>query len=450
MSESRINNNGKELLGFSDLWALGIGQVIGAGVITLVGPAIGLTGSSVWLAYLVAIILGAITNLPIIIFSSVTKYEGGGYSIITMLAGEKVGGMFIIGLSLSMLSMSLYITSLGMYIESLYSSINGIVVGIILLALFYIVNLLGMAKMAKFQKIMSSILIGSLLMFIIVGATKADFGQSLNFGSSDFYLNGASGFWAAVFMLIYSCQGYKLMINYGGQTKNSTKNLPLAMLAVIPVLMVVYTGISLVDASVLPLSEVAGKPLTLVAKTILPKTLFYAFIFGGPIMALLTTINSTYGSMIGPLTKAAKDGWIPGGIAKRNKFGGATVILTIQFVVALIPILMRFSIGQIVSNIMLLISFYNFLQFYALFQVPKKMPKKWAKATMHINDGVYYLILVVAVIIQAIIFYNSIKNITVENAVFVISLMLICFVYAVVRHNSGKTHVDTEGMLDLE
>lgn len=57
--EATLNDTG--VLGFTELWALGIGQVI-----------------------------GAMTNLPIIIFSSVTKYSGGDYSIITMLGREKV------------------------------------------------------------------------------------------------------------------------------------------------------------------------------------------------------------------------------------------------------------------------------------------------------------------------------------------------------------------------
>ena len=85
--EATLNDVG--VLGFTELWALGIGQVIGAGVITLVGPAIGLTGHSAWLAYFVAVVIGAMTNLPIIIFSSVTKYSGGDYSIITMLGARK-------------------------------------------------------------------------------------------------------------------------------------------------------------------------------------------------------------------------------------------------------------------------------------------------------------------------------------------------------------------------
>ena len=50
-----MNGEKKEIpkgtLGLVELYCLSIGQVIGAGVITLVGPAITATGYSAWLAY---------------------------------------------------------------------------------------------------------------------------------------------------------------------------------------------------------------------------------------------------------------------------------------------------------------------------------------------------------------------------------------------------------------
>ena len=57
-------------LGKKELYALAVGQVIGAGVITLIVPAIKMTGYSAWLAYLVAIIMGFIMILPTVFISS--------------------------------------------------------------------------------------------------------------------------------------------------------------------------------------------------------------------------------------------------------------------------------------------------------------------------------------------------------------------------------------------
>lgn len=65
-----MNGEKKEIpkgtLGLVELYCLSIGQVIGAGVITLVGPAITATGYSAWLAYLLAIVLGFFTVFPLV------------------------------------------------------------------------------------------------------------------------------------------------------------------------------------------------------------------------------------------------------------------------------------------------------------------------------------------------------------------------------------------------
>lgn len=44
-------------LGVAELYAISIGTVIGAGVFTVLGSAIAVTGKSVWIAYVLAVIL---------------------------------------------------------------------------------------------------------------------------------------------------------------------------------------------------------------------------------------------------------------------------------------------------------------------------------------------------------------------------------------------------------
>ena len=47
-----------------------------------------------------------------------------------------------------------------------------------------------------------------------------------------------------------------------------------------------YTHLAIVASGVLPLDQVAGQPLTLVAKNILNPALFTVFMIGGPVLAL--------------------------------------------------------------------------------------------------------------------------------------------------------------------
>ena len=47
-----------------DLFAIAVGMVIGSGMVTLIGPAMAMTGYSVWLAYLTGSVYEACNSNP--------------------------------------------------------------------------------------------------------------------------------------------------------------------------------------------------------------------------------------------------------------------------------------------------------------------------------------------------------------------------------------------------
>ena len=182
--EKQILKN-RGTLGKSELLALGVGQVIGAGVITLVGQAAGLTGRSAWLAYGIAVIIGLVMVVPYVFLSSAIIVKGGSYSVIKAMSGERLAGMYVVSYITQCLSLSLMGTSLGIYLQSLWPVLDPKVVAIVFLLLFYVINLLGVSSMAKVQRIMSAILVFCLMMFIVAGVSKLD-SATLNFADSDF------------------------------------------------------------------------------------------------------------------------------------------------------------------------------------------------------------------------------------------------------------------------
>lgn len=60
-----------------DLFAIAVGMVIGSGMVTLIGPAMAMTGYSVWLAYLTAIVMGFFMVFPYIILGGTMRVAGG-------------------------------------------------------------------------------------------------------------------------------------------------------------------------------------------------------------------------------------------------------------------------------------------------------------------------------------------------------------------------------------
>ena len=145
------NKGSKKGLSLMDLVAISAGQVIGAGVITLIGPAISETGLSAWLAYAAAIIMGFLSILPFILISSTLVLKGGEYSIVLNMLGEKIAGIYSVAFITQCLSLSLLGSSMGIYINSIFPNINAQLVGICAVSVFYILNLSGTNVMSGFH-----------------------------------------------------------------------------------------------------------------------------------------------------------------------------------------------------------------------------------------------------------------------------------------------------------
>lgn len=61
---AKTNADGSKSLGRGDLLAIVIGNVIGGGVMTMTGLAIGITGRSIILSYIICAIMVTIVALP--------------------------------------------------------------------------------------------------------------------------------------------------------------------------------------------------------------------------------------------------------------------------------------------------------------------------------------------------------------------------------------------------
>ena len=222
-----------------DILAMSIGFVIGAGIVTFVGTGLGMTGKSVWLAYLLAVVLGFILNIPYLLLAKTARLSGGPYNLISSLSNQQLGGIYVTAYITELMSVSLYAVSFAEYVNSLWPSTNKMVVGVIFLAILYVVNLLGVSAMAKAQKLMTGILLIALLVYIGFGVKYIDF-SAFTFENPEFVTNGASGFVACTFFLLFTTTAYNLAINFGASAENGKKDIPWAMIMTVPLILIVY------------------------------------------------------------------------------------------------------------------------------------------------------------------------------------------------------------------
>lgn len=444
-------------LGKVELYALAIGQVIGAGVITLIVPAIKMTGYSAWLAYFVAIIVGFLMILPTVFVSSTLRMGGGNYSMLCGLAGPKIGGIFAFAYLTQCLSLSLFGASAAAYLGDIIPALGGriprIIVGVALLTFFYVVNLMGVDIMAKAQKLMTWLLIAALVLFAVVGIAKMKL-PVFDFNDPNFLINSwgitftdgmiSGGFTGAVLLFVYSCQGYYMTTAYGRDSKDARKDIPVVLLLAVPTLIVLYVGVAMAGVGVMSVEEY-GSSTTLVfaAQRIFPTWLFYAFIIGGPIMALLSTLNSSFAYSSITIGQSCDDGWLPKSFGKQNDKGARTRILTFMYIIGIIPIIFGLSITVITNMIQLVSSCFAFLNFVAYINLPKKYPNAWKKARFHVSNGLYYFICCLSLFFFIVVFWKSCLSMTPALAAVNVIAIVVLAVVGLWRAKSGDIQVRT-------
>lgn len=437
----------KKGLGLFDLVCIASGQVIGAGVVTLIGSAIGVTGISAWMAYGISVIVGFFSIIPFIFLSSAVVLKGGEYSIVPGMLGEKYAGIYAVAFITQCLSLSLMGVSMGTYFASIFPFMSAQVVGVISVTVFFVFNLLGITVMAKMQKVLTVILLACLLIFSIIGFTHVG-AQAFDFTSPEFFINGFGGFMSAVSLYAYSTYGQYLVINFGQEAKNPKRDIPLAIIISTGIILVMYVSIAIVASGILPVADTANQPLTLVANKILKGVLFPLFIIGGPLMALATTLNSTYAARAKPLLRAAIDGWFPEVLTKCNKKEVPYIIMLLIYIIGILPLIFNMSIKSITNNLVLIGYLLRMVTAVAIIKLPVLYKEQWEKSFIHIPNKIFYFVMTLTCIAQLYMVYLSLKQLPLFVSALNLAVLALCALFAVYRYRSGKVHIHSSISLD--
>ena len=178
--------------------AVSIGGML-SGIFVLPGLAVGITGSSVWLAFLVA----ALCILPAVLSKSelgtAMPKSGGTYVYIERAFGPLFGTIAGIGLWLSLLLKSAFsLVGLSAYLYVVVNIDEAYTKAIALLALLliFLLNVFGLKKVEKTQLFIVSVSIISLIVIIVLGFNSFD--SKL---TEPVFSDGTNGFIAGVAFL---------------------------------------------------------------------------------------------------------------------------------------------------------------------------------------------------------------------------------------------------------
>ena len=245
--------------------AISIGGMLGSGIFVLPGIAAAKTGSSVWLAYLLA----AICILPAALSKSelatAMPSSGGTYVFIERTFGPIFGTIAGIGLWLSLLLKSSFaLVGFGVYLTVLVNVNEGFTkyIALFFLTIILFLNIFGVKKVGKVQIIIVSISLISLILVLIFGIPNVN-PELLK----PVFINGNIGLVSTVAFVYISYAGVTKIAAIAGEIKNPSKNLPRAMLISLIIMTAIYVFVTFALVGNIPLNELKSdiKPIYTIA-----------------------------------------------------------------------------------------------------------------------------------------------------------------------------------------
>lgn len=428
----------KKVLGRLDLIAIAVGNVIGGGIMSVVGVAIGQTGRSVVFALLLCALMTLVSILPNVFASATIRMNGGVYTLAALLGGKFFAGIYVAFWLTNFFGASLYCTSFSQYMIEMVPGLNFKMIALTMLTVIFLLNIIGIKVAATAQNIMVVVLIIALAMFSFFGFPHVQPGF---FDSPDFMRGGFFGLMYAAALMNFACGGAGFIVNFGRQSKNPTRDIPIAIIVASFVVALIYTMVAIVAAGVLPIDEVAGQSLAKVAMVILPKPLYLFFIIGGAMIALVTSLNALMGWLPPPVVQACNDGWLPRRFGALNKrFGTPHWVLLFVFIMAGTILLMGWDIDAIATLGTFLANAGTIIVVLTLIRLPDVVPDLWAKSMFHINNTLYRIICLAGCAVCIVFEYFLFKILGPGQKIGIVVYTIAAIIYSavLVRMKGGK------------
>ena len=262
-------------LGLVDVVMIGIAGMIGGAIFVLVGPAIGLAGSAVIIAFIINGVITLFTAMAYAELGSAMPEAGGGY--LWIREGLPRPNAFISGWMAwfaHIVAGSLYAVGYGTFQYSLLQMLGIIgdqplfgfipvdkLIAVLSITAFAYVNVKGASETGKLGIIVTVIQLGTI--FALIGAGFLTMNNNSDWTSnlaSNFVPIGIGGIVAAMGLTFIAFEGYEIIVQTGEEVKNPRKNIPRAIFISLTLVVLLYCLVAFVSIGAISPQNTGGIP----------------------------------------------------------------------------------------------------------------------------------------------------------------------------------------------
>jgi len=281
------------VLGLGEVTAGGVGIIVGAGIYVLLGPATMHAGALVWVAFLIAALLSALTGLSYAELSSMFPSAAGEYEYTRHAMPEwvafVVGCTMIAGLVVAAATVSIgFARYLGYFVD-----LHPRVASLGLLAAVSGVAMIGVKQSARLTLGLSAVQVGGLVLVTAIGVPHV--------GDVDLLSGpGVGGVLAAAALVFFAFIGFDEVITLAEETRDPTRTVPRALLLALGISTALYVAVAVAAVSVLgaPALAASARPLADVMAHVLGAG-------GATVVAAIAVVTTTNTTLLA-LTAASR------------------------------------------------------------------------------------------------------------------------------------------------
>lgn len=275
----------KRALGLLETTFCGVGIILGAGIYVLIGEAAGMGGNTVWISFLIAAFVAALTGLSFAELSSMFPKAGAAYYYakkgISRRWGFIVGWLIIAGGVVSAAAVSLGFAG---YFHAIFG-FNIVPVAIGLIVVSSVVLFSGIKESALIGTIFAMVEAGGLIAIILIGLPYVGSVSYLEFSTVGF-----NGIFGAATLIFFAYLGFEDIPPLAEETNQPTRIIPKAILLSIIITTVIYVFVAISAVSIMGWEALGASkaPLADVAAAVLGPNAFFVI----SVIALFATANT--------------------------------------------------------------------------------------------------------------------------------------------------------------
>lgn len=433
--------NTKNKLKLFDLISIGVGSVVGAGIFSMLCTGMSMTGKSIAIAVVCAMVVTILQQIRSIFMSSMFALDGGMYSQQALILPPVFTGITVICFVFSNFSFSVFGISIAQYLTQLIPALAPFqrILSVLILTAFFLVTIKGTGFLAKIQNIMAICMYLALAIFIIFGLIRGNSAAVAD--STPYFAAGPMGFLMAVAIMSFTCNGATNIINLSADSKNPKRDIPLSVLLTAGICCLIYFLLGFVSSNVVTFEEASGATLGTIAQKVLPGGLYIFFVVGGAIFALSTSLLGGIAAISAPIVAGAEDGWLPKALTKRTNSGYPYVVMLIMYLIAVVPAMFNFTLDTLVSFILVPGMIVNVITICMSFKLPKRYAEAWKTCSLRCPYWLYCVLLVLSMAASLVTAVFSMLGLDLKGIIGNVLLTAFLFGYSAFRLKSGKVEL---------